>query len=130
LSAALQGFVEDVFEEASERKLGTMTPGASAKYKKTWDRWGNPSDQNIIRLFQRLGVEDVFDGVSWQGQGTAALKSNLNHINQVRNRIAHNLPIKIDGKSVEVGYLKVYNWVKISKSFGTNFSAHVRKVIP
>jgi hypothetical protein len=130
LSAALQGFVEDVFMEASRRKLGLVSQESERKYRKTWDRWGNPSDGNITRLFQRLGLEDVFSGLSWSGQGTPALKKNLNHINQARNKIAHNLPMALDGVEQEIGYAKVNNWTKIARTFGEQFPSHVQQIIP
>jgi hypothetical protein len=115
--------------EASRRKLGLVSQESERKYRKTWDRWGNPSDGNITRLFQRLGLEDVFSGLSWSGQGTPALKKNLNHINQARNKIAHNLPMALDGVEQEIGYAKVNNWTKIARTFGEQFPSHVQQMM-
>lgn len=68
LSSTMQAYVGDVFIECSEKAFGRVLTDAEHKaYSKTWSRWGNPSDENIIGLFRRLGIHDVFDGLSWQG---------------------------------------------------------------
>ena len=65
LSASLQAFVGDVFLACSEKAFGRELQNDERNaYISTWSRWGNPSDKNIIVLFRRLGVHDVFDELS------------------------------------------------------------------
>ncbi len=125
LSSTLQAYVGDVFLACSEKAFGRVLSDDERKgYVATWSRWGNPSDQNIITLFRRLGVHDVFDGLSWQGQATDTLKLNLNRINQVRNRIAHGAEITIDGEPFALRLTNITRWRNIANTFGAYFEAH------
>ena len=125
LSSALQAFVSDVFLACSQKAFGRVMTAAEIKaYHATWNRWGNPSDQNITALFLRLGVTDVFDGLSWQRQSTATLKKNLDTINQVRNRIAHGQPIQVDGSPYALRLSGIARWRNIAEQFGNRFEAH------
>ena len=125
LSSALQAFVGDVFLACSQKAFGrVLSPDELKAYGATWNRWGNPSDKNIITLFLRLGVSDVFDGLSWQGQSTRALKANLDTINQVRNRIAHGQPIQVNGDPYALRLSGIARWRNIGEQFGNRFEAH------
>lgn len=125
LSSSLQAFVGDVFLACSEKAFGRALNDDERKaYVATWSRWGNPSDENIITLFRRLGVHDVFDGLSWQRQATDTLKSNLDRINQVRNRIAHGAEITIDGQPHALRLGNITRWRHIANTFGDRFEAH------
>ena len=78
LSATLQAYVSDVFISCSFKAFGYELQGQALKnYCATWSRWGNASSENIVRLFRRLGVDDIFTGLSWRGQATTTLKRNL-----------------------------------------------------
>jgi|GEM_PF-1581375 hypothetical protein len=121
LSATLQGYVEEVFMECSEHAFGEYTEDEAKRYRNTWSRWGNPSPSNITNLFRRIGIDDVFDGLSWQGQGTEALKKNLDELNQVRNRIAHVVPIAVNGRPFALTLAKIIRWRNVSERFGVKF---------
>jgi hypothetical protein len=72
LSALLQGYVEDVFMYASRRLFRTMNDEVSLKkYRESLRRAGNPSGEDISRLFVRLGILDVFDGLAWSKTNTS-----------------------------------------------------------
>lgn len=125
LSSALQAFVGDVFLACSQKAFGRVLTAAEVKtYNATWNRWGNPSDTNITALFLRLGVTDVFDGLSWQGQSTKALKANLDVINQVRNKIAHGQPIQVNGSPYPLRLSGITRWRNIAEQFGNRFETH------
>jgi hypothetical protein len=125
LSSALQAHVGDVFVTCSSRAFGRqLTEAELEKYNTTWGRWGNPSAQNISALFLRLGVLDVFDGLSWQGQSTTALKSNLDTINQVRNRIAHGKVLTVNGAPYSLRLSGISRWRNIAAQFGNRFENH------
>ena len=132
ISAALQAFVEDVYVAASHRAFGRVLPADEMKrYKKTWDRWGNPSDDNIVNLFRRLGVDDVFDGLGWQKQNTSALKLNFKKLNEVRNDIAHGTPLMFGGNPFSLTKSQVMRWRGVFFQFGQRFEAHaLSKVRP
>lgn len=125
LSSSLQAYIGDVFLTCSEKAFGRVLNDDERKaYMATWSRWGNPSDENIITLFRRLGVHDVFDGLSWQGQATDTLKSNFNRVNQVRNRIAHGAEITVEGQPYALRLSNITRWRDIANTFGERFEAH------
>lgn len=125
LASSLQAYVGEVFIACSEKAFGrALNQNERKAYVATWSRWGNPSDENIITLFRRLGVHDVFDGLSWQGQATDTLKSNLDRINQVRNRIAHGAEITVDGQPYALRLNNITRWRDIANTFGERFEAH------
>lgn len=125
LTSAMQAYVEDVFLACSQKAFGhTLNDVELKDYEATWSRWGNPSDANIIRLFRRLGIHDVFDGLSWQGQTTATLKTTLNKINQVRNRIAHGEALQINGVTYSLSLNQVQRWRRTCSIFGDRFEQH------
>lgn len=125
LSSSLQAFVGDVFLASSEKAFGRQLNADERKaYKETWSRWGNPSDDNIIALFRRLGVHDVFEGLSWQRQSTGTLKSNFDKINQVRNRIAHGQEITVNGDPYPLRLNDITRWRNIAENFGDRFERH------
>lgn len=80
LSALLQSFVEEVFQESSVELLGIEAEEAKVSYRKSYSRWGNPSDGNIKTLFHRLGVEDILEGLSWQRITNQRIRSNLRQL--------------------------------------------------
>ena len=90
LSALLQGYIENVFVAASARAMPRLArSGAVEQYRRTFRRWGNPSPANIVALFQRIGITDVLDGLSWRNCANQTVRSRLDHLNQIRNGIAH-----------------------------------------
>ncbi len=89
LSALLQTFVEEVFAELSFELLEIEDDDAKTAYRRSFGRWGNPSDSNVITLFQRLGATDVLEDLSWQRITNQRIRSNLRQLNELRNQIAH-----------------------------------------
>lgn len=126
LTASLQAYIEEVFVECSVLAFGDFEEPQAKRYRKTWDRWGNPSPDNIVNLFRRLGVDDIFHEFSWQGQSTATLKANLNTMNQVRNRIAHGDEIRVDGNPFQLTLNRIVRWRNIAERFGERFDVCAR----
>lgn len=125
LTSTLQAYIGDVFLGCSHKAFGRQLIDDELKdYVRTWSRWGNPSDENIIALFRRLGINDVFDGLSWQGQSTTALKKKLRTINQVRNRIAHGQDIRVDDQPYALTLNSIQGWRRVMQTFGERFEAH------
>lgn len=125
LGAELQREVERVFFLCAERVFRRqLSDDEKRTFGKTWERWGNPSADNIIRLFNRLGCVNVFDGLSWRGMTTANLRGKLNGWNEVRNDIAHGTPLRMAGADFSLTLAKFENWKKVAVQFGNRFEAH------
>ncbi len=126
LSALFQGYVEDVFLFASKRLFSNLkTDDNVKKYRNTFFRWGNPSGENVTNLFRRLGVIDVFDGLSWQGTNTSTVKKKLDEINESRNKIAHG-----QEPPQAVSLAQVRKLRDFVEQFGNCFGPHVRSKLP
>ncbi|MCS0495591.1 HEPN domain-containing protein [Ancylobacter sp. MQZ15Z-1] len=128
LSAVLQSFVEDVFKaEARHRYQRLNTDPLFETYWKQMKMWGNPSDENVTALFLRIGIPDVFAGLSWQRTPTAAIKKKLRHLNQIRNGIAHgNAHLRVDNANYSLTMAKIENFRNFAEAFGDRFEAHVQ----
>jgi hypothetical protein len=126
LSALLQGHIEDVFIDCSRRVLPNLAKAeALDAYRKSFRRWGNPSGENIQRLFQRIGVLSVLDGLSWRNCPNDALIRRLGEINQIRNGIAHGrAQLTLDGQPFSLRLEQVRRYRDFIENFGERFSAH------
>ena len=125
MSALLQGYVEDVFLAASQRLFKTLADEAAQKrYAETLRATGNPSSENIARLFLRIGKVDVFDGLSWQKASMKQIKEKLRDINELRNKIAH-------GKALPeaVSLTKVETLRNFVDQFGSRFARSYRRIL-
>jgi len=121
LSALLQGYIEDVFVYASKRLFKNLRTDENVKqYRSTFFRWGNPNGGNVTSLFRRLGIIDVFDGLTWQKTNSNTVKTKLERINELRNKIAHGQPLPQD-----VSLAQVTNLRNFAEQFGARFGRHV-----
>jgi RiboL-PSP-HEPN len=124
LSALLQGFIEELFVGASRRGLKSLDDYDSMKkFRDTMWRWGNPSPENIERLFNRLGLVDVFDGLRWQRTTRTEVVYNLKRINDLRNKIAHAGRLAQPVTLAEVVRLRNF-----AKQFGDRFGRHIARL--
>lgn len=129
LSALIQGFVENVFTAASEHVMPRLArPGALEKYKDTFRRWGNPSARNVTALFARIGIADVLDGVSWPNCANPTVRSRLNHLNEIRNDIAHGArDLRVNGAAISLSLASAVGYRNFAEQFGARFEAHVMR---
>jgi hypothetical protein len=88
LSAHLQGFLADLYDEVAKATLDGKVKDLSALTNSARMR-GNPNEQNITRLFSSIGYSDVLDGISWQGLNNNELRKKLRAFNELRNKIVH-----------------------------------------
>ena len=124
LSAVLQAYVEEVFLWSSKRLFKTLRGDEVIKrYERTYFQWGNPNPENISRLFQRLGIDDVFEGLSWKKCPKSTIAKKLQDINKLRNQIAH-------GNAPDVSLSQVSSFRNFAHQFGQRFAKHVRKKLP
>jgi RiboL-PSP-HEPN len=113
LSAHLQGYVEDLFEETARLLLDGKVPDVQALIDQARLR-GNPTWDNITRLFGAAGFTDILAGISWQRCNHATVKARLRGLNELRNRIVH-------GGAEAVRKRQVQNF----RGFVQNFTAKV-----
>ena len=83
---------------------------------------GNPNPQNIKKMFSTLGIDDVFDGLSWQRMSTSALRKKLQDFSALRNEVVHGANKRVR-KQVLVNHLNVF------KNFATRLDAKLRRDI-
>lgn len=126
LSAALQAFFEDVFLESSIKCFGRpLNSEEMQKYRKTFERWGNPNADNVVRLFGRLAVADVFEGLNANlgGKGTNP-RTMLDELNSARNCIAHGKPIAHRQKPMNLNLDKLRAWRTDAELLAKAFRFH------
>ncbi len=96
-----------------------------AGFRKSYSRWGNPSADNIGNLFQRLGVKDVLDGLAIRKCPNARVRERLNHLNQIRNGIAHGaLNLRAGKVNVSLSLVRVEMYRNFAVNFAARFPAH------
>jgi hypothetical protein len=127
LSAQLQTFVEEVFEAEVRHVMPRLN--SDAEWKRYWkqvQRWGNPSDENIRKLFLGIGLPDVLHGLSWQRSTTAKIKENLKLLNEVRNDIAHGkAQLRFNDQPYNLTLAEVVRLRNFAENFGKRFKGHV-----
>ena len=129
LSALLQSFVEEAFQEASVEFLDIAEVGR-VPYRKSFSRWGNPSDANIKSLFLRLGIADVLDELGWQRITNDRIRTNLQNLNHLRNQIAHGTrDLTLNGQRYSLSLAEVKRFRNFVWTFADRFPIHVRWVL-
>ncbi len=128
LSALLQAYVEEVFQESSTVTFPRLRENDQfEKYWKQMKNWGNPSHENIKHLFLKIGIPDVFEDLTWQGMQTEKIREKLDSLNRIRNQISHgsrNLTLNNNPYSLSLN--RVIQYRNFSDNFGKRFSAHVK----
>jgi hypothetical protein len=128
LSALLQSFVEELFQEISVELLEIDAAG-EAPYRKSFGRWGNPSDSNIIALFLRLGVTDILADLSWQRITNERIRSNLKQLNELRNQIAHGRrELRWRNQKYSLSLAEAVRLRNFVQTFADRFPRHVRDI--
>lgn len=126
LSALLQAYTQEVFQLCAKQALPTLAPETVwDPYWKQMKGWGNPSADNAKLLFLKIGVVDVFEGLSWQKTPTTSVRAKLNNLNHVRNSIAHGgAQLRVDGKNYSLTLAKVKTFRNFAEQFAARFEAH------
>ncbi len=93
LTAHLEGYVEDLFEEASKVIVSTVFDqnhyDVDMFVSRAIARFGNPWPDQIDVLFALLGSKKVTDGIGWGGLPKKAIRDRLGDLIKLRNEIAH-----------------------------------------
>ena len=111
LSAHLQGFIVDLFEEACRHLLDSRVPDTTVIISAAPTR-GNPNTNNINRLFEAIGIPRILSGISWRGMSNESLKRKLREFNELRNRIVHGNSEVVTKSQVE-NHLSV--WTNLAR---------------
>ena len=127
LSALLQSYVQEVFEAAAKKALPALNNDEVCNaYWRQMKGWGNPSADNTNNLFVKIGIYDVFDGLSWQKCDNVLVRSRLNQLNHVRNSIAHGAAVlRVNDSNYLLTIVKVKTFRNFAESFANRFEAHV-----
>jgi hypothetical protein len=121
LSAHLQGFVKDLYEEAASRVLDGKVSDVPSVIKAANTR-GNPNEQNITKLFESIGFPDILDGLKWQRMSNKSLRGKLRAFNELRNRIVHS-------SSERVHKSRVSNYLKVMTHFAEQLDSKLERDI-
>jgi hypothetical protein len=89
MSAHLEGYIEDVYEEAANillagkvRDLGALVADAQFWFQ-------NPKARKVESLFRTIGLSKILDGVSWRRSNNKSVRKRLDGFVDLRNDIAH-----------------------------------------
>jgi RiboL-PSP-HEPN len=126
LSALLQVYIQDVFRLCATQALPSLQHDAVWNaYWREMKSWGNPSTENAKRLFLKIGVEDVFDGLSWQKCRNAIVRSRLDELNHVRNSIAHGAePLRVSNADYALTLAKAKTFRNFCEQLAQRFEQH------
>lgn len=126
ISALLQSYVQGVFEACAKKALPTLkNSDVWESYWKQMKGWGNPSADNTKILFLKIGVSDVFDGLSWQKCENKSVRSKLNQLNHIRNSIAHGgKKLYINKVEYSLTLQKVNAFRNFAEAFAERFERH------
>lgn len=90
LTAAMEAFVEDLFEDASEQVFAALSAAERKElFKETSQRLHNADVRKTNLLFFNLGAPWILNQVRWQKCSNDQFKSRLTRLVEVRNQIAH-----------------------------------------
>jgi len=94
LSAHLQGYVADLFEEVVAHLFGGRVRSIDAMTSSAPTR-GKPNTENITRLIATIGFPSILNGISWQKMSNKSAKEKLKELNKLRNDIVHGSPTTV-----------------------------------
>jgi hypothetical protein len=90
LAAAMEAFVEDLFEEAGEIVFSALRSAERTElYRATSRRMNNADVHKTNLLFFNLGAPWILRRVRWQKCSNAQFQTRLNRLVEVRGQIAH-----------------------------------------
>lgn len=126
MSALLQSYIQNVFEICAKKALPTLeNAGIWDAYWKQMKGWGNPSTDNAKALFLKIGVNDIFDGLSWKKCDNVSVRKKLNQLNQIRNSIAHGgAGLRVNNADYALTLHKVKAFRNFADAFGQRFEGH------
>ena len=122
LSAHLQGYIEDVYDEATHLLLDGKIRNVNMLIRQAKRTFSNPHANRINSLYASIGIPDIMDGLSWQGAANKAIKRRLSEYIKIRNDIAH-------GSQESITKQKVTSFKQFVEVFARNFDEKVSREI-
>jgi len=120
LSAHLQGYLQEVFEEAAILLfMGQLGAEVHLFVQESLKRFGNPQPDKIDSLFALLGIERITGQISWRNAQNKRVKERLRELVNLRNQIAH-------GNSVTVYRERVVRFMSFVDNFTERFDEELR----
>lgn len=131
LSALLQVYVEEVFIACSVEALPKLENAeAKEQYRLTFRHWGNPSAENVQRLFSRLAIGDVLEDLRWQKCTPRIVRNKLDDLNTIRNSIAHGVKdITVRNRPLSLTLARVKAYRSFVLTFSGHFETHAKAML-
>jgi hypothetical protein len=126
LTAALEAYVEDLFEESVKLIMPTRSNEEySELFERTSKRLNVADVYNTNFLFFNLGIPWVLDCIRWQKFSNRSFRKTLNKLVDTRNKIAH-------GSQPRVRLAALKKWrgfvMKYSEKLEEALSTHITQV--
>jgi RiboL-PSP-HEPN len=127
LSAQLQGYLIDLFREASYHILETNPQGKVFRSHKVFvdealRSFRNPGPDSVKSLFRYLGVRDVMEDLQLGTMTNQAVRANLKSFIELRNAVAH-------GQRPNVTEEEVESWAVFVKQFAQRIEYSIYEYI-
>jgi len=118
LSAHLQGYIEDLFNESAEILLSNKVRDITALIEQNRSGFSNPHAYRIDRLFASIGMPEITAGLSWRNASNKSIKNRLTRYVELRNGIAH-------GRQEMIWKAKVLSFKQFVEVFAKHFDQRV-----
>lgn len=121
LCAAIEGFVEELFEESAV----LLSPGLKRSelkkrlFSQTTERLNTPNVDNTNRLYGHLGILWILDKISWQKFTNKAARTWINTLVSKRGDIAH-------GKKPVVKRETLDRWRKSAEKYAKSIEKQMK----
>lgn len=90
LAAALEGYIEGVFDEAVDKLYASQAKSRRKTFKKERSgRSHGASPWHIEMLFSHIGMPWALDGIRWQKFNNESVRGSLEKLGKARNKISH-----------------------------------------
>ena len=102
LCAHLQGYFEDVYDEAADFLLGSTVKDVGVLKNSGKSGFGNPHSERVDGLFASLGLPEMTGDIEWSRCKNKQVKARLKEFIQLRNKIAHGERVRVTKRNVTV----------------------------
>lgn len=127
LAAAMEAFVEDLFEESARLMMrGRTQPEFNEFFRNTSERLNVADVHKTNLLYFNLGIHWVLEGIRWQKFSNRSVQSTLNKLVDSRNRIAHGSqpPVRLQTLRKWKGFV-----VRYSEKIEERLANHIEQMI-
>jgi RiboL-PSP-HEPN len=129
LTAHLEGYVEDLFEEGAtalaSNSFDMNEYDVHAFVAQATGSFRSPKPQNIKDLFTRLGLTDVLGTVQWGNLLNSDVRKRLGDLVALRNEIAHGEQPSVTRAQLSSGVIFVRN---LARNLDKRLYNYIQKV--